>query len=741
MPERLAEEANAGESGRRDAWRFDLLVALALGALVVVHAVLNRGLPAPQIQADEGGYLGNARYLVSGYGRTGSGYYAGYSLFLTPAALFTHTPYAFYRAALFVNACLSIFSPLLALVLVRQTFRGSPRWVSLISAGMVAFSPLIFSFVGLSMSENALVPVVLAAAALFARAARDGSLRYVGLASAMAAFAYWVSPRGLIVALAALVALVMLARELQRYLAVLGTGTIVIVVGLVLGQLFENAVKGNGRIAGVTQRKSDLLPSLFDPSIGHRWLAGALGRFAYIGATSAGVTLIGLAIALRWFLGRDDAIDDAARRVRRCVGAFAFAAPVVTLVASAGSLATNPHSSRIDYWYYGRYTEAVAMPALAIGAAWLLSASPRFRVARAALLAGAAIAVAAIAVPVLDAGIPDESHLNRVNIVGLLPIQYVFHHRSLTFQLLLGAAIAVALGTLISVRAWIFGLVTVVLLASSALLIHARYLEPGSVARARQNALADAVRVLKEYGVSAACIELDRHGTDYSTWNEFNYRFLLPSSRFEMSDGDTAVNCGPLVITADPGYRAAHTDARLVSVENDAPMSLWIDLAALPDSTLAAVTKAGLYFPASPCAPLPGIAYKAGVRVSVSYSGVAHSLSSVNLAIDLSNRVGGAPWLASSTGARSKACGRVSLAATVTDARGKAVYRRRIMLPKTVMPGETVHLKTALVASPRVDPRLDEPRTRALRLELVQEGVRFFGEDSVAVATLAQPRR
>jgi hypothetical protein len=356
----------------------------------------------------------------------------------------------------------------------------------------------------------------------------------------------------LIVAGAALVALVMLARELHRPRAVLGIGTIVIAFGLGLGQLFENAVKGNGRVAGVTERKSDLLPSLFDPSVWHRWLAGALGRFAYIGATSAGLTLIGLAIALRWFLGRDDAIDDAARRVRRCVGAFAFAAPAITLVASAAGFATNPRRPQVDAWYYGRYTEAVAMPALAIGAAWLLSASPRYRAARAALLAGAAIAVAAIAVPLFDAGIPDESHLNRLNIVGLLPIQDVFHHPTLTVQLLVGAAIAVAVGTLISVRGWIFGPVAVALLASGALVIHSRYIEPGSVARARQNALADAVRVLEEHGVSTACIRLDRSGAGYSTWNESNYRFLLASSRLELSDDDEGVNCGPLVISADP---------------------------------------------------------------------------------------------------------------------------------------------------------------------------------------------
>ena len=69
--------------------RFALLVAAGLVALVVLHAVLNRGIPAPQIHADEGGYLGDARFIASGYGRSGVGYYAGYSLFLVPAAWLT----------------------------------------------------------------------------------------------------------------------------------------------------------------------------------------------------------------------------------------------------------------------------------------------------------------------------------------------------------------------------------------------------------------------------------------------------------------------------------------------------------------------------------------------------------------------------------------------------------------------------------------------------------------------------
>src|SRR5579862_693385 len=102
--------------------RFPLVVGVALVALVVLHAALNHGIPAPQIHADEGGYLGDARYLASGYGRSGVGYYAGYSLFLVPAAWLTSSSLAFYHAALYSNAALALAAPLLALGLSRILF-------------------------------------------------------------------------------------------------------------------------------------------------------------------------------------------------------------------------------------------------------------------------------------------------------------------------------------------------------------------------------------------------------------------------------------------------------------------------------------------------------------------------------------------------------------------------------------------------------------------------------------------
>jgi hypothetical protein len=353
----------------------------------------------------------------------------------------------------------------------------------------------------------------------------------------------------------------------------------------------------------------------------------------------------------------------------------------------------------------------------------LLSAASRIRVARAALLVGASIALAAIAVPVLDHGRPNESHFNSLNILGLLPIRQMFGHPTITYQLLIGAAIVAILGVLISTKAWIFGLLTVAVLASSSIYIHVRYLDPGSAGSARENALADAVHELQDHGVSAKCIVLDHESRTYSYWNEYNYRFLLPSSRFEITRGNEAVNCGPLVITSDPDYGVAHTEMRLVSVENDAPMSLWIDLARLAPRSRNELTNAGLFFPSSPCGPLPEDAYKARLSATVSRSAADPvDLESVELDLDVGHIGRGAPWLGSRA---SNGCGRVRIAVSVSDERGDVVYRNSIGLPRTLFPGQGVHVH-AKVATLAPVPTLSAAHRYKLLVRLEQVGVRFF---------------
>src|SRR5262249_25479766 len=136
-------------TSRRDR-QFAVLLGLLIAGVVALHLAVARWLPAPHVYPDEAGYLGNARFLASGYGRSSAGYFAGYSLFLVPAAWLSSTPLRFYRAALVTNAVMAAVSPVLAVLLVRALQPRAPRRVALVTAGLVAFAPLAFYFAGLA---------------------------------------------------------------------------------------------------------------------------------------------------------------------------------------------------------------------------------------------------------------------------------------------------------------------------------------------------------------------------------------------------------------------------------------------------------------------------------------------------------------------------------------------------------------------------------------------------------------
>ena len=706
--------------------RFGLLVAVGLLALAVLHVVLNRGIPVPQIHADEAGYLGNARYIASGYGRSGVGYYAGYSVFLVPAAWLTDSAITYYHAALFTNALLAVVAPLLALILTRVLFPRSQLWVRVVVGGLVAFSPLVFAFSGLTMSENALVPATLGAAVMVALAARSPQRRLTLGATAIGVFAYWISPRGIIVTGATLVALAVIAFDHHlpwHRLApelVLGAG------GLLLGTAFERAVNGTSEVAGIAERQHGPLWALTHFSAWRLWLGAGLGHLAYLGAASAGLTIIGLVVCAKWFGGFARAPVDPLTQSRRAVAVFASLALVVTFLADSLSVASS-RFNRLDLLYYGRYTEAVCMPVLVVGAGWALSIRTPRRVALAGALAGLGVVVAAIAAPVLVPTRPANSTLEGINVIGVYAIRVALDVKSMTRTLLIAAALGTACVLVASLWNRVAGsMLLVVLLGAGSIAIH-RQFERDARVRATEGVLGHVVSRLGHYGVPTGCIGFDRAATGFVVWNSYNYRFLLPSTRFQDVDDRPQQPCGPLTISSGLEFGAKHPSVRLVAIENDAPMSLWLDLSALPAALRAHVTKSGLYFPGSTCRALPADAYRAGLRVEVQQpEDVLEHLDAVQLTIDVEHQGAGAPWLGTRAIGDVSGCGRVEIAASIIGSHGQVVYKRTIPTPRSLMPGEHEHVVAGVVAPGAQAPTLGGgPFT--LKVILVQEGVRFFG--------------
>jgi hypothetical protein len=578
--------------GSEPSRRFTVLLGVLVVGVVVLHGFQVVRFPTPHIYPDEAGYLGNARYMASGYGRSGAGYFSGYSLLLLPAAWLTSTPARYYHAALLTNALLSAVSPLLAVMLVRALRPRAPRWVALVTAGLVAFAPLAFTFVGLAMSENALLPLTLAIAVLLVHAARRNATWARYGAAVAGAFAYWVSPRGLVVGGATVAALVLLAFDERRRLVTVVPEAVVLVVASILGGDFNRAVSGTGRTKGYSGLSDGLTRVVSHPGLWDDWLGAVLGRFAYLGVASAGLTIVGVIVATRWLVSARPRAGDREHVARRTVALFAVSSLVVTALADAARVTGIAAYDRIDQLYFGRYNEVLALPVLVIGASWLLSRRRARSTLAIAAGVGGALVVALLAVPVLarrarhgvvSAGVP-----------AWVPIHRLLHVDTLRAALLAGAAFATVALVLIARRPRVFAILLLVAMAPAVAVGEFGDLQAASARSHRQERVVHAIQAVARLGVPARCVELDRDANPSSENFEYNDRFLLPRTRFLGTHGEPRAGCGPLVLAAGTAYGVRNPAARVVVVEADSDWTLWLDASRVPAPTLAAVARAGL---------------------------------------------------------------------------------------------------------------------------------------------------
>jgi hypothetical protein len=690
-------------------------------ALVALHAWLNTRLPTPQILSDEQRYMSNALALVSNARRSGAAYSSGYSFLLAPAAALTNSPDSFYRAALTTNAVLTISAPLLALLLAARLFPRAPRWVAPVSALFVALAPVTFGFVGLAMSENALVPLALGAALLIAVATKRDSLSLRLAACAAASFTLFVTPRGAIVAGACIIACTVGARRRAMALA---TTLLFAVTFVGIGRAVDLAVTGSTTVPGVSGRSHGLLWSVYHPEVWRVWAGATFGRIGYLGAASLGLTLVGIIVASTWVVNR--ASGDLGL-VQRAVGVFAVLAAVGTVVADAAAIAGDPAYGRIDFLYYGRYAEAVAMPALVIGSGWLLTERRRSRRLLTAFAAASVIALGALAVPALVEHRPPNSSVNYVSILGVFWPRIVLEQRSIAKGIVIAAAVALVALLVASVRTRVFVVVAAMLFLSSALIVQVRFLEHNSRGRVRQRVVANAVSRLEREGVDTDCIPLERQSAvGFSNFSLFNYKFLLPRTRFPRYSEEGG--CGPLTLSAGLGFAAVSPSSRLVTVENDVPMSLWIDLDRLPADVRERVIAAGLVYPATPCAALPDGSYDADLRARLTGQN-DDAITQRDILVDVKRGPRGAPWLGGLATAEPNGCGRTVVSATLVDDRGSVLSETLLGLPRSLFPGDHVRVRGPLVRAKNGTsvPILDPARRYHVNVRLVQERVRAFG--------------
>ena len=338
-------------------------------------------------------------------------YRGGYSLLIAPLINASSDPSVVYGLVLFLNAALaaSIF-PLLYLLLRR--FLDVPPRIAIVAALVGAVYPAVTVLSQVAMSENALFPLVcvwlIAGAGLLGAEDRRQSMLWaagVGVSTG----ALWAVHNRMIAAVAvALALLAWLAVRRRIGPSALAVAILVLAATAIathaLDQYLIDQSYGGTASGELSTRLSDLLTAG-----GLRTAAANLvGQTWYLLVATFGLTA---AVAFEFV-----------SRMRRRAGRddWPSLAPIAILLGLSAvlllvSAAAFPERTRPDMLIYGRYTEIVAPPLVAIGLA-VIARGPLLRSVRAPLL-GFALLTALVVLIRATASDPDAA--NRWNISSL----------------------------------------------------------------------------------------------------------------------------------------------------------------------------------------------------------------------------------------------------------------------------------------------------------------------------------
>jgi hypothetical protein len=380
---------------------------LLAGTLAFLGLRLALTIPrtGPLVVVDEIGYLTNARVLSGGMpGQMSAApfYHAGYSLLLAPLLALDPSPKSGYHLVLVLNALLAAsLAPLLYALLTRR-FAVPPRtavWPALTAAAF----PSVTIFTQVAMSENLLLPLVVAWVVClggFLQAATEKQRLVWATCAAACAVWLWAAHgtmlASVVVTVAAFAASAVLRKETRSAAIV---GLVIVSAGLVAAHALDDfIVRRNygGHARGEISSPISTLDSI--GGIG-AFVRNLVGQGWYLIVAPLGVLVAAVSRP----------------HVRRLTSQDALVA--VLLVTGLGLLVESALSFRTaerpDLLVYGRYTEVVVPPLLAL--ALVRIRRTRFPVAAAV----ATIVVTTFATVLLRLEVHPPRGANRWNVLSL----------------------------------------------------------------------------------------------------------------------------------------------------------------------------------------------------------------------------------------------------------------------------------------------------------------------------------
>ena len=363
-----------GPVGRSEGWiqgfRPSALALLAVG-VAMLRLLFAADRRVFHMFPDEAGQLAMARLFGGGTPWNlfeHSTWQPGYAILLSPVYLLTNDPLTVFRVGLALNALIAGITAVLLAVVARR--------LTMLSSGACLFVAAIVSLIPASLSSSAHVwaePLVslcfLATLVSFWRYAEVG--RSIDGLAAIAVVVAGYTAHGRFLPTTVVVGVAVVLMELRRRgwrraasaAAVLAAAMAASVAAAVAARsaLWEDPGRTN-TVSGTLRRINDPV-ALIDTVVGQTW---------YLLVTTAGVASLGLLALVRSAIGLESATDDnhpGAERSRR-IGSVVLLLLLVPQLAL--SVLFTSGRGRIDQVVYGRYNDAVVMPLLVVGVAWLV---------------------------------------------------------------------------------------------------------------------------------------------------------------------------------------------------------------------------------------------------------------------------------------------------------------------------------------------------------------------------------
>jgi hypothetical protein len=680
-----------------------LIVSLAV-ALIVDHPLL------PELET---GYILNAQWMA-GVDQIHQPTLPGYSVLLAPIMALTEHLDAVLWSAHVVNALLAGVSAALTVRLMRVIAPSAAPGILIVAAVVInVYAP--FRVAGtVAVAENLLLPASLMVALAFARVSRAPSAGSVIALSLLAGATAVVHPVGVAISVATAVALAARLRGHGRMTVLAAAPLVVALAGLLAVAAFTDAAVGTVILGDEPYRSWwSLVSDNLNPRAAARTFLALLGTAFYLSVATCGVATLGGIEIVRRIRSRDSGARDLAMWTAAAMAATLLLSGLVTnRSAGAGAL-------------YGWIVEPVLVPLLAFGTAALLGGTtvPVRRLVVLFPAAAGAFLLVARGPRAFEEPLP--RHFATVGVEPLRDLADRIHVPTIAFAGLVGASVV-----LFAARRWpVKTLVALGVAFTATAVSSVASIADDVVDVGNSRSIVDAVRQhLLVDGSGRPCIALDAQGVDDAAFQR-GYRLALLDARLEDWDsmGDEPP-CSAAVISARADLSASWPGATLLEAENRARDLLWVLPGELQESLPQ--ERRGLEQPA---ASLP-----AGPIATIEVVDIGPAAASPDDLITVRMRLtnmSDRPFVPSGSLRDWTGGVAVGLEWRRADTNEPLAEPQRVHLPRVVWPGDVVEIESAI--RPVLFGRPLDAGDWLLRAELVQEGVRWFGDD-VSAATVVE---